>query len=81
LVSRSNLRFHVSTNQQTTSWPELAEGLYSFLTGRGATIEYTFDNLQIHVPSTTHADSPSALWKLNGGIRIRTTEGQGAHTP
>ncbi|MBD5606495.1 MAG: hypothetical protein IAI48_15605, partial [Candidatus Eremiobacteraeota bacterium] len=57
----------MSTNQQTTSWPELAEGRYSFLTGRGATIEYTFHNIQIHVPRTTHADSPSALWKLNGG--------------
>jgi hypothetical protein len=61
-------------SNQTTTWPELAEGLYSFLTGRGATIEYVFDNLQISVPSSTHAESPAALWKLNGGIRIRTTE-------
>jgi hypothetical protein len=73
--------FLMTSNQHTTTWPELAEGLYSFLTGRGATIEYTFDNLSIHVPSSTHPESPSALWKLNGGIRIRTTEGQGARTP
>jgi hypothetical protein len=62
-----------STNP-TTTWPELAEGLYAFLTGRGATIEYAFDDLQISVPSSTHPESPSALWKLNGGIRIKTSE-------
>jgi hypothetical protein len=28
-----------ATNDATTTWPELAEGLYGFLTGRGATIE------------------------------------------
>jgi hypothetical protein len=67
----------MSTNQ-TTTWPELAEGLYAFLTGRGATIEYTFDNLQISVPSSTHPESPSALWKLSGGIRIRTSEAKDA---
>jgi hypothetical protein len=70
-----------TSNQQTTTWPELAEGLYSFLTGRGATIEYSFDNMEIFVPSSTHSESPSARWKLNGALRIRTTEGQGARTP
>jgi hypothetical protein len=70
----------MTSNQQTTTWPELAEGLYAFLTGRGATIEYTFDNLSIQVPSSTHPEAPSALWKLNGGIRICTTEGRGART-
>ena len=58
----------------TTSWPELAEGLYSFLTGRGATIEYTFDNIQVWVPSSTAHESPSAQWKINGTMRIRTSE-------
>jgi hypothetical protein len=66
-----------TTNQQTTTWPELAEGLFSFLTGRGATIEYSFDNLQISVPSSTHAEASSALWKLNGTLKIRTTEAPG----
>jgi len=71
----------MTTNQQTTTWPELAEGLYAFLTGRGAAIEYTFDNMEIFVPSSTHAEAPAARWKLNGSLRIRTTEGQGARTP
>ncbi len=61
-------------NKQTNTWPELAEGLYSFLTGRGATIEYNFDNMQIWVPSSTTHEASSAQWKLNGTLRVRTSE-------
>jgi hypothetical protein len=61
----------------TTTWPELAEGLYSFLTGRGATIEYTFDNMQVWVPSSTAHEAISAQWKVNGTMRIRTSEPKG----
>ena len=64
------------TKPATTTWPELAEGLYSFLTGRGATIEYTFDNMQVWVPSSTSHDAPSAQWRVNGTMRIRTSEGK-----
>jgi hypothetical protein len=59
---------------QTTTWPELAEGLYGFLTGRGATIEYDFDGLEVWVPSSTHVEATSAHWKINGIIKIRTSE-------
>lgn len=68
----------VEQTKPTTTWPELAEGLYGFLTGRGATIEYTFENMEIWVPSSTHSDSPAAKWKMNGTLRIRTSEGSGA---
>ena len=60
--------------QETTTWPEFAEGLYGFLTGRGATIEYAFDQLEILVPRHASDDSPQAKWKLNGTVRIRTSE-------
>jgi hypothetical protein len=60
--------------QATTTWPELAEGLYSFLTGRGATIEYSFDDMQIWIPSSTSHDATAAQWKLNGTLRVRTSE-------
>ncbi len=59
---------------ETTTWPELAEGLYRFLTGRGATIEYRFDEMTIGVPSAARPDAPQATWRLNGGLIIRTTE-------
>ena len=60
--------------RETTTWPELAEGLYGFLTGRGASIEYRFDDMTIGVPSSARPDSPQAMWKLNGGLVIRTIE-------
>ncbi len=59
---------------ETTTWPEFAEGLYGFLTGRGATIEYDFEQLEILVPRHASDDSPQAKWKLNGTVRIRTSE-------
>jgi len=65
---------NTNATKQTTTWPELAEGLYGFLTGRGATIEYAFDNMEITVPSSTAADAPAAKWRLNGALRVRTTE-------
>jgi len=61
-------------NQEKTTWPQLAEGLYSFLTGRGATIEYGFDNMEVLVPQDTSKDAPQAHWRLNGTLRIRTSE-------
>lgn len=64
----------LAQDQKTTTWPELAEGLYSFLTGRGATIEYEFDNMEVMVPRDAAADSPQARWRLNGAVRIRTSE-------
>ena len=63
-----------NTSQEKATWPEVAEGLYSFLTGRGATIEYSFENMEIRVPRDTAEDSPRARWNLNGTLRIRTSE-------
>jgi len=60
--------------EATTSWPELAEGLYGFLTGRGATIAYELDQLEIYVPHDASDTSPRAKWQLNGTVRISTSE-------
>jgi hypothetical protein len=60
--------------REPTTWPHLAEGLYSFLTGRGATIEYQMDNLEVMVPRDTTENAPQARWKVNGTLRIRTQE-------
>jgi len=64
----------VETQQETTTWPEFAEGLYGFLTGRGATIEYDLEKLEILVPRHAADNAPRAKWQLNGTIRIRTSE-------
>jgi D-alanyl-D-alanine carboxypeptidase len=64
----------MSTTSETTTWPELAEGLYGFLTGRGAAIEYAFQDLELYVPSSTKPDAQQAKWKINGTLKIRTSE-------
>lgn len=57
---------------ETKTWPELAIGLFDKLTGRGAEITYEFDNLAVHVPSSTSATPEYALWRVNGTLRVRT---------
>ena len=58
---------------QTTNWPELAIGLYDKLTGRNATINYEFKDLELDVPSGT-GSKDHAHWKINGKVSITTTE-------
>ena len=64
----------VEIQPEVATWPEFAEGLYGFLTGRGATIEYGLEELEILVPRHAADTSPRAKWQLNGTIRIRTSE-------
>jgi hypothetical protein len=59
---------------ETTTWPELAIGLYDRLTGRGAEIEYTFEDMEVDVPSKTGEDAEHAHWRLDGTIRVTTRE-------
>ncbi|SFG62702.1 hypothetical protein SAMN04488063_2633 [Halopelagius inordinatus] len=59
---------------ETTTWPELAVGLYDRLTGRGAEITYEFEEMTVDVPSKTGEDAEHARWGLDGTIRVRTSE-------
>lgn len=58
----------------TTDITEFGQELWSYLTGKGATIEYAFENMALEVPKTTGSDSPRATWKVNGTLRIRTSD-------
>ncbi len=60
---------------ETTTWPELAIGLFDKLTGRGAEIIYEFENFELHVPSGTSDNADSAKWRMNGTLRITTRDG------
>ncbi len=57
-----------------TTWPDLAEGLYERLTGRGTTISYEFVDMVVEVPRSTGPESPRATWRLHGTVNISTTE-------
>jgi len=56
------------------SFVDLGMALYERLTGRGAAINYEFQNMEVEVPRDTGADAPRAIWKLNGTLRITTDE-------
>ena len=59
-----------------STWPELAIDLYDKLTDRGSEIIYECENMEIHVPSGTQSNAPTAKWKLNGVLKIRTRDMQ-----
>ena len=62
------------TTEQTTSWPELAIGLYDRLTGRNAEITYEFDDMHVKVPSGTGPQAEHAEWVVSGTMKIRTED-------
>lgn len=53
---------------------EFGHELWSYLTGKGATIEYALEDMTVEVPQTTGPDSPRATWKVSGTLRIRTSD-------
>jgi len=59
---------------ETTTWPDLAIGLYDKLTGRNAEITYEFDNFELHVPSGASESAKHAPWKMNGTLRVSTRD-------
>ncbi|WP_436931303.1 hypothetical protein [Halosimplex halobium] len=63
-----------ATVDETTTWPELAIGLYERLTGRGAAITYEFEDMEVDVPSKAGEDAEHAHWRVDGTLRITTEE-------
>lgn len=63
-----------SNSTEPTSISDFGRDMWSYLTGQEATIDYTFVEMAVDVPRTTGADSEHATWKLNGTLRITTTD-------
>ncbi|MET0820613.1 MAG: hypothetical protein ABWY58_06590 [Aeromicrobium sp.] len=62
------------TIQPVTDWADLGQELWSYLTGRGAAVNYEFIDMAVEVPRDTGDDAPRATWKLNGTLRITTSD-------
>ncbi|MEO9138749.1 MAG: hypothetical protein ABI345_06735 [Jatrophihabitans sp.] len=62
-------------SHETTSFADLGKEMWTYLTGKGAAIDYQFVDMTVEVPRQTGTDSPRATWKLNGTLRITTSEG------
>ena len=64
----------VQRTQQITDWTDLGREMWSFLTGREAAINYTFDDMVVEVPRDTGAQAPRATWRFNGTLRVTTSD-------
>jgi hypothetical protein len=60
--------------KDVVDWTDLGKEMWSYLTGKGAAIDYTFVDMTVEVPRDTGADAPRAIWKLDGTLRITTTD-------
>jgi hypothetical protein len=59
---------------RNVDWTDLGAAMWSYLTGRGAAINYTFEDMAVEVPRDTGHDAPRATWVLNGNLRITTSD-------
>ena len=65
-----------SNGQTPTSVADLGKEMWSYLTGKGAAINYQLVDMVVEVPRETGTDAPRAVWRLNGTLRITTSEGK-----
>ena len=61
-------------SHETTSFADLGKEMWSYLTGKGAAINYEFVDMTVEVPRETGPQAPRATWKLIGTLRITTAE-------
>lgn len=57
-----------------TDWTDLGREMWSYLTGRGAAVNYSFVDMTVEVPRDIGPDAPRATWKLNGTLRVTTSD-------
>ncbi len=61
-------------DQKVTTFTDLGREMWSYLTGKEAVINYSFQDMSIQVPSATMPDAPAAPWKINGTLSITTSD-------
>ncbi|GAB3268186.1 hypothetical protein GCM10027562_34920 [Arthrobacter pigmenti] len=59
---------------QISDWADLGEQMWAYLTGRGAAVNYSFVDMSVEVPRDIGPDAPRAVWKLNGTLRVTTSD-------
>jgi hypothetical protein len=62
------------STDRNVDWTDLGAAMWSYLTGRGAAINYTFEDMAVEVPRDTGHDAPRATWVLNGNLKITTSD-------
>ncbi|MBO0594071.1 hypothetical protein I2485_02495 [Nesterenkonia sp. E16_7] len=59
---------------QIGDWADLGQEMWSYLTGRGAVVNYTLQDMTVEVPRDIGPDAPRAVWKFNGTLRVTTSD-------
>ncbi|MHA7225556.1 hypothetical protein [Glutamicibacter soli] len=59
---------------QIADWSDLGQQLWSYLTGRGAAVNYTLVDMMVEVPRDIGPDAPRATWRFNGTLRVTTSD-------
>ena len=60
--------------KDVVDWTDLGKEMWSYLTGKGAAIDYTFVDMTVEVTRDTGPQAPRAIWKLDGTLRITTPD-------
>ena len=61
-------------------WTDLGREMWSFLTGRQAAINYEFVDMVVEVPRDTGPQAPRAVWRLDGTLRVTTSDRENSGT-
>ena len=72
-MSQNNAAENSGLQQTSMQWAEIIGQLFDRLTGKGASVAYSFDNLVIDLPKAQGPggqDMGSAKWTINGKIVI-----------
>jgi hypothetical protein len=77
-VSSQQIGGHDAASDEVVDWSDLGARMWTFLTGRQAAINYTFDDMKIEVPRDTGADAPRATWKIDGTLTVTTNDNASA---
>lgn len=63
-----------ATSGDQTSFADFGKEMWSYLTGKGAAINYEMVDMLVEVPRDTGPGAPRATWRLNGTLRITTSD-------
>ena len=79
MTTTDSVTVHSDTkSKDVLDWTDLGKEMWAYLTGRGAAIDYQFVDMHVEVPRDTGPDAARATWRLNGTLRITTSENANA---
>ncbi|WEO76288.1 hypothetical protein BJQ94_13065 [Cryobacterium sp. SO2] len=73
-ISTTEPDFSGPPSRSIQDWTDLGKEMWSYLTGKSAVIDYSFIDMTVEVPRDIGPDAPRATWKLNGTVRVTTSE-------